>query len=147
MGFTLEVEDQPDLTIPEDTIVRARLKEIKLREFDWTDRQTNEQKHGKALEWWFDVLDDRFPNRSVKGQTDFRVSNHPRNKFRMWAEAILGRELPVGMKIDTDDLTGMVCEISIRHRSDKKDPSKKYEEVDEVMPADGGAGFSDEPPF
>ena len=150
MGYTLEVEDQPDLTIPEDTIVRARLDEIKLHEFDWVDRKKNppENKHSQILQFWFEVTDGEYKGRRIKGETDFRVSNHPRNKFRLWAEALLQRELPVGMKIDTDDLTGLSADVSVRHRPDKRDPSKKFEEVDEVIPINGGSGWgTTDPPF
>jgi hypothetical protein len=153
MGYTAEVEDQPDLTIPEDTIVPARLDEIKIHEFTWTDYKDKDnpgkpmQKTSQVFNWWFEVTGGEYKGRRVKGQTDLRLSNHPRNKFRMWAEALLGRDLPVGMKIDTDDLVGLACELSIKHKADKKDASKKYEEIDEVMPLDGGAGWSQEPPF
>jgi hypothetical protein len=149
MGIQLTVEDQPDLTIPEDTIVRARLDEIKVRGFDWVDRKVTppQQKHSEVLEWWFEVTEGEYKSRKVKGQTDVRVSNHPRNKFRVWAEALLQRTLPVGTAIDTDDVVGLIADLNIRHRPDKKDASKIYEEVDEVMPINGGAGWSDEPPF
>jgi hypothetical protein len=59
---------------------------------------------------------------------------------------LLGRQIPVGMGIDTDDLIGLQAEISIGHRQDKKDALKVWEYVDEVMPVDGGFDLN-EPPF
>jgi len=154
MGYEFECEDQPDLTIPEDTILKARLTEIKLREFEWTDTKATppEKKKGQALEWWWEITDEqrgdgKYKGRKVKGQTDAKLSNHTRNKFRPWAEALLDREIPPGMRINTDDLVGLNAEISIGHRKDKKDPSKVYEQVDEVIPLVGSGAYDDSPPF
>jgi hypothetical protein len=83
--------------------------------------------------------------RRVKGSIDARLSNHPKNQFRMWAEAMLDRQIPVGMVIDTDDLVGLSAEIVIGHRPDKKDPNKVWEEVAGVIPLSGAQ--SSEPPF
>lgn len=146
MGLTFVTEDAPDLTLPEDKIFRAQLKEMKLHTFTWTDYKVSppEQKEGRTLQWWWEVqTNDEYNGRKVKGECDPKLSNHPRNRFRMWAESLLQREIPVGMPIDTDDLVGLTADITIRHRPDKKDPTKKYEEVDEVMPVAGDDG----PPF
>lgn len=152
MGLQFVVEDAPDLTLPEDKIFRAQLVEIKEHSFTWTDRKENPpvERTATTLQWWWQVKSsDEYNGRKVKGECDPKLSNHPRNRFRMWAEALLQRELPLGMQIDSDDLVGLTADITVRHRPDKKDPSKKYEEVDEVMPVtstSGGWG-TDEPPF
>jgi hypothetical protein len=142
-------EDEPDLTIPEDSIVRARLNEIKLRTFEWTDRKTNEQKSGEALEWWWEItsnaLGSQYVGRKVKGQCNPKITNRDGNRFRMWSEALLQREIPVGMEIDTDDLVGLEAEIVVGHKPDKKDPGKVWEEVTDVAPLSDGS--YDEPPF
>lgn len=154
MGLQFTVEDAPDLTIPEDTIVRARLSEIKLHSFTWTDYKDKDQpgvpvqKEGTVLQWWWEVTaNNEYKGRRVKGETDAKITNHPRNKFRAWAETLLGRELPAGIAIDVDDIVGLSADISIGHKADKKDPSKKYEYVDEVIPITGGFSVADEPPF
>lgn len=141
------VEDAPDLTIPEDTIVRARLEEIKEHRFEWTDKKTGERKEGHMLQWWWEVTaENEYNGRKIKGECDAKISSHPRNRFRGWAETLLGRELPPGMPIDTDDLVGLSADISIRHDKDKKDPSKVYERVDEVIPITGAFDVG-APPF
>lgn len=159
MGLQFTVEDAPDLTLPEDTIFRAQLKEMKVHEFKWTDFNdpgspgVGVPKVGQTLQWWWEVKsDNEYNGRKVKGECDPKISNHPRNRFRQWAEALLGRELPQGMTVDIDDLVGLVADITIKHRPDKKDPSKKYEEVNDVITVSssstsGGGGWSDEPPF
>lgn len=154
MGLTFEMTDAPDLTLPEDKIFRAQLVDMKLHEFSWTDYKDKDrpgqpvQKTGRTLQWWWEVKSgDEYNGRKVKGECNPDLSNHPRNRFRPWAEALLNREIPLGMKVDSDDLVGLSADITIRHRPDKKDPAKKYEEVDEVMPIASGVGLSDEPPF
>lgn len=153
MGLQFTVVDAPDLTLPEDKIFRARLVEMKVHTFMWTDHKVSppEQKEGEVLQWWWEVQSqDEYNGRRVKGETDAKISNHPRNRFRLWGESLLGRELPMGMNLDTDDLVGLAADITIRHKPDKKDPAKKYEEVDEVMPATGGQqndGWNSPPPF
>lgn len=153
MGLQFEMTDAPDLTLPEDKIFRAQLKDMKLREFSWTDYKDKDrpgqpvQKTGSTLQWIWEVTStDEYNGRTVRGECRPDLSSHPRNRFRPWAEALLGREIPLGMKIDSDDLVGLSADITIRHRPDKNDPAKKYEEVDEVMPV-SSTGFSDEPPF
>jgi len=148
MGLTFTTEDAPDLTLPEDSIHRAQLQEIKLKEINWTDRKTGEPKSSQLLEWWWEITSstsgDEYVGRKVKGETDAKLTNHPRNKFRMFAEALLGRDIPVGMAVDTDDLTGLTAEIVIGHRQDRKDPAKVWEFVSDVAPV---SGFDDAPPF
>jgi len=147
MGLTFTTEDQPDLTIPADTIHRAKLIELKPREINWIDKKTNEPKSKTLLEWWWEIQGGEYASRRVKGECDAKLSNHPGNRFHNWAETLLGRQIPVGMGLDTDDLLGLQAEISVGHRPDKKDPAKVWEYVDEVMPVSGGFALSDEPPF
>ena len=142
-------EDEPDLTLPDESIHRARLEEITLREFPWTDRDGT-AKTGTTLDWWWKVtqtrLGDEYVGRRVKGECNPKLSNRGNNRFRMWAEALLNREIPVGMAIDTEDLLGLEAEIVIGLRDDKKDPLKKWEFVSDVISVDG-AGFGGEAPF
>jgi hypothetical protein len=150
MGRQYSVEEEKDLTLPEDSIHRARLVEIKEREFTFTDRNNGQQKTGTNLEWWFEVtvpqagLDTDYIGRRVKGECRPKITNRPGNRFREWSEALLGRDIPVGMVIDTDDLLGLEAEICIGHRQDRKDPAKVWEEVTGVIPV---TGQSEKPPF
>lgn len=147
MGYVTTVEDAPPQElIPEDTIVKAKLLEISPREQKWNDKQTGEPKSATFLNWKWEIIGGEFDKKWVWGSCDARLSNHPSNKFRNWSESLLNRQLPVGEPFDTDDLIGLTAEISITHRADKKDPAKKYAEVDEVIPSEGGFAL-DEPPF
>ncbi len=143
-------EDEPDLTLPEDSIHRARLEEIKLRTFTWTDYKAKppEEKEGKTLEWWWEITSTRlgpeYVGRKVKAECNPKLSNKGDNRFRNWAEALLDRQIPVGMAIDTDDLVGLEADIVIGHRKDRKDPNRTWEFVSDVAPTEGGQM---EPPF
>lgn len=145
------VEDEPDRTIPEDTILRARLVDVKEKTINWKDKRTNEAKSADLLEWWFEVTDDRvedglYKERKIKGECNAKLTNHPGNRFRLWAEAILGRELPVGKGVDpVDDLVGLSCDITVKHREYEKNGERRIaEELDEVMPI---SGTDDDVPF
>lgn len=147
MGLQFKVEDAPDLTIPEDYPVRAILKDIELREYEFTDRRTQEKKQGSRLEWKFEVTSDGpYLGRVVRGRTSTSLNNRDGNRFRQWAETLLGRELGVGAGIDADDLLGLACEITVSHEPDRKNPEIKWDRVDEVLPVTGGFNLN-EPPF
>lgn len=142
-------EDEPDLTLPEDSIHRAKLEEVQLRTFEFTDRKTGEKKEGQTLEWWWVItsttLGDEYVGRRVKAECAPKMTNRDGNKLRQWAEALLHREIPVGMAIDTEDLVGLEAEVVIGHRQDKKDSTRMWEFVSDVAPVDGR--FLSEPPF
>lgn len=148
MGLSFTAEDEPDLTVPEDTIIRCQLVEIKPKMINWNDKQTGEAKSRQMLEFWWQVkAPERFSARKLKGECDAKLTNHPDNRFRQWAEALLDRQIPVGMGIDTDDIVGLTADVTVRHEK-SKDGQRIFERVDMVMPASGGGiDQSSTPPF
>jgi hypothetical protein len=146
MSFKAKCEDKPDNTIPEDTIVRAKLTDIILKEIEYV--KNGETKSFEKLYWTFQVADGgpegTWVGKQVRGQTDPELTNEPHNKFRNWSEALLNRDIAVGFQLDTDDLIGMTCKITVKHEEDRRDSNKIWERVDEVLPA---GGFNDAPPF
>lgn len=156
MGMTFVTEDEPDLTIPEDTLVRAKLLEIKPKTINWTIKNGPNagQPASKAmLEWWWEITDTRFPgkdglNRRLKAECEAKLTNNAGNKFRQWAEALLGREVPVGMGIDTDDVVGLSADVTVRHeKSSKPGDDRIFERIEDVIPLGDAFRLSDEPPF
>lgn len=143
-------EDEPDLSLPEGSVHRARLEEIKLRTFNWTDKAGVDQE-GKTLEWWWEItqtsLGEDYVGRKVKGECPPKITNRGDNLFRSWSEALLNRHIPVGMAIDTDDLIGLEAEILIGHKPNKKNPDRPWEQVFQVAPIFGGDQSGAEPPF
>lgn len=147
MGLSFVVQDAPDLTIPEDVILRARLEKIDLREFEWNDKKTGERKQGSNLEWTFEITaEGEYKGRTVRGRTGTDMNNRDGNRLRSWAETLLGRELPVGVAVDADDLVGLSCDLNVRHEPDRKDPERKWERVDNIMPVSSDFALND-PPF
>lgn len=142
--------DEPDLTLDEDTIIRARLDSIEYRTFDWTDRRTGEQKTGEVLEWYWEITSashgEKYVGRKLRGRCSPKSTNREGNKLREWAEALLDRQIPVGMEIDTDDLVGLEAEVVIGHETDRKDASRVWDRVVGVLPLTGGAQDVN-PPF
>lgn len=45
----------------------------------------------------------------IWGSVSLKFTEHPENKLRQWAEAILGVELGVGYELDTDIFVGREC--------------------------------------
>lgn len=153
---TFVVEHEPDLSIPEDTIVRAVVAQIKKEVVPYVDKKTGEDKEFAKLVWWFEVTAPEYTapdgtRRRIKGETDVRITDHPRNRFRQWAETLLGRELAFGVGVSLSDLTGLPCDITIAKEPDRKDPKKFWDRVDEVLPVvstSGAGGWgAEEPPF
>lgn len=147
MGY--KVEDEPDRTLPEDTILRGVLQEVGEKEIGWTDKETGEKKTATLLQWWFKITDKRddglYEGRKVRAECDSRLTNHPGNRFRNIAEALIGRPLSVGTEIDPqDDLVGLPVDLTVSHRHyEAKDGSDRIaEEVDEVIAVSG-----DDAPF
>lgn len=157
MGETFEVVDEKDLSLQENTPYRAQLMELKTETFKWTDFKDKDrpgvpiEKEGKNLVWWWQVYDEdtRHPEtgayRRVRGKCNPKITALPDNTFRLWATAILQRDLPIGFKVDADDLVGGWAYITIKKEKGKND--KVYESVDEVLPAEHFTPTTDEPPF
>lgn len=151
MGYQATVEEAEVVVyelIPANTIHNAVLKDITVQPISWVDKETGQQMNKDLLKWKWEITDGEYTGKWVWGSCDARLDDHPKNKWRNWSETLLGREIPRGMPLDTDDVLGLPAQISIKHRADKKDPARVYVEVDEVLPAgDTGWSFDDKPPF
>lgn len=135
-------EDAPDLTIPLNTPVPAKLVDLRSDSYEWDGRVIHK------LLWFFEVQDPAYRDsdgraRIVRGQTGTRLTNRPGNKFREWAESLLGRSIPVNFTLTREDLIGLSCQITVSHEKDRKNPEVVWDRIEYVMPA---AGF-DQPPF
>jgi probable phosphoglycerate mutase len=53
----------------------------------------------------------------------------------------------LGLTIDVDDLLGLLVDLTVKHEPDRKDPAKKYERVDDLLPIGGDFDLNGEPPF
>lgn len=144
MGYELECNEEQDLTLPKDSLHRARVIEVKVRQVNSLKRPGETF---DVLNFWFEVtvpgdLGPEYIGRKVRGETFATLNSRPDCKLRLWGEALLGRKIPVGMRIDVlEDFIGLEAEILIGHRQDRNDPHKIYEEVADVIPLEENSGY------
>lgn len=145
--------------LPEDTAFPARLVAV-------TENRTEfqYQAHHKPVKegrknvgdtgvvskwrWEFEITDGDYSGLHAWGDTEDQLNNHPDNKVRQWGETLRGAEFEIGEGINTDDLIGLPCLITVRHEDPRprKDGTNFYPcPVQDVFPADALA--TDEPPF
>lgn len=139
--------------IDDDSIYAANVVGVKLVEKPYTDDDGNKV---KKIEFKFALIDEDGPHDgdNLWGETPPRFNTHPECKLRNWASAILGSDLPVGYRLDTDVLVGNVVRVVIgkKEYNDKDGNPKTRNLVKDVMPtADNMARMSsatpDEEPF
>lgn len=149
IGYTLTVEDGPeDRKLPENTLLRATLLEIKKETVNYTDRQSGLPASFDKFTWWFQITsDDKYNGRRVKGRTPALMSDRGGQQLREWVQTMRNVDsLPVGEKFDTDSLLGLPVELLVKHVPDSRDPSKTWEEVEMLSPISGGYDVNN-PPF
>ena len=101
--------------IPEDTILRAEVVEVKQETKPFKDDDGNPV---VKVVFQFKVTDDDFTRQRVWGETPVTFTNHPDCKLRSWMQEIMGGEIDVvGTKVNTDDLVGCECRIVVGNRS------------------------------
>ena len=140
-----EVQHQVDL--PTNTLLRAKLKELEVRTIPFTDRKTGAPSSFEKLNWVFEITQqgDYF-GKTVRAETSAFLSDSPYNVFRNWAEALLQRPLDLGQVLNEGDLIGLPALITVKYEEDRKDSTKKWARVEDVISV-GGDAFGDEPPF
>jgi hypothetical protein len=127
------VTDEPQYeTIPEGSLLIARVEAIAQKTINYADKKTGQPASFDVLEWSFKIIDQqadggRWVNRKPRGKTDAKATNRDGDKFREWAEAIMAREITVGTIVDTDDLVDRTCCVEISLRAGKD--GRIWEEV------------------
>lgn len=144
--MAFEVQHQVEL--PTNTFLRAKLKELESKTVPYTDKKTGEQKEFTKLNWIFEITQDgEYFGKTVRAETSAYLSDSPYNTFRLWAEALLQRPLDLGQVLNETDLIGLSALITIRFEEDRRDSTKKYPRVEDVIPLDPASAAYDEPPF
>lgn len=132
MGIDLVLEESDfagyieDGTIYEATVLNIGLRERKIRDEDV-----------KRIEFKFRLnADDAHDGQLIWGSTSTRFIDHPNCKLKNWAEALLGRELPSGYRLNTDDLLERRCRVVISKRewTNKDGEEQVRNEVRDVIP-------------
>lgn len=125
---------------PANTLLRAKLKDLTVREIPRRDGGTFER-----LNWVFEITaQGDFFGKTVRADTSADFSDSQYNQPRAWSEALLQRQLAPGQMLSESDLIGLPADITVRYEDDRKDPSKKWARVDDVYTA---SDDSELPPF
>jgi hypothetical protein len=112
MGIIVEVEESGFTGFIEDgEILDATVVTVELREKPFIDERTGEKV--KKFEFKFRVEGGDHDGQFIWGETATRLTDHPDNRLRNWAEALLGQRLPPLAKFNTDDLQDRSCRIIV----------------------------------
>lgn len=121
--------------LPEDSY-RVLIEEIE-------EGETNENKLPQ-LKFKLKVMEGPMEGKTITDfvvlkQNDGKVNNIGLGRIRAYAQAILGEEAAAGDSIDTDELRGGSCTITVKHRTykDKKSGEEKVSaDIKKVLPND-----------
>lgn len=134
MGLILELEESDFAGfIADGTIYTAKVVNVGLRE----RKARNEgEDPTKRIEFKFKLIsDDSHDGQDIWGSTSTKFVDHPKCKLKGWSEAILGRNLPVRYKLDTDDLLDRECRVVVSYRTwQQGDETRERNEISDVIP-------------
>jgi hypothetical protein len=146
------MEHEDEWKLPEEFPMPAELSKVEEKSFPYKIK-SGPNKGDDAVfvkwEWEFKIIDGEYAGLRAWGETEPKLTNHPDNKVRQWAETLRGAEFDMGEGLDTDDLIGLPCVITVAHLKEEKKnaPGEFYYKtpVADVFPADSLG--NDEPPF
>lgn len=146
MGFTFDLEESDFKGfIPDGEILAARVIGVEVKKQPFQDKETGDDVF--KVEFKFVVTDDDSPYDGVIiwGKTGTKFNNHPYCKLYTWSQAVLGMELPVDYRLDTDDLLDQDCRILVKlsEYTDKTGASKERNDVADVLPSRSNMGNFD----
>lgn len=132
---TMSNEDQYKL--PKDTLLPAVLKSVEEKVINYVNKNGKDDSFTKWT-WEFEIVDGDYMGLHAWGDTEPRLTNHPDNKVRQWAETLRGAAFEMGEGLDTDDLLGLTCVIVVDNvEHTKKNGEKSYlTPVIDVLPVD-----------
>lgn len=143
-------EAQEFNTFPDDTILHLKVEAVEVKNV--------ESKRGdwQKLEWQFKILGiqvigdgspvELYENQiagNIWGSCSFKLTDHPENKLRLWAEAVLQvPELGIGYELDTDHFIGRevrgVTSTYEKRSKDRQGNPYKGQQVDSLLQMGGG---------
>lgn len=128
------VEKYVQKLMPEGQPLAAKLIEVVEEEpFDLPDKVTGEARTIQRARWRFEITAGEYAGWKASGRTDVTINNNPRNKFFAWSKALLhDSQLDEGDPVDTDYMIGRECYIVLKNRPDRNDPSRIWQDVEDV---------------
>lgn len=149
--------EENSYALPADTPFQAVLQSVEEKTIEYFKKdkdgnRTNEKDSFSKWVWTFDITEGEYAGMRAWGETRDSMSTHPDNKVRQWAETLTGKQFGIGDGLDTDDLLGLPCIITVRH--DEPRPKANGDgffygtPVDDVFPSDAlGTAPASDPPF
>lgn len=139
--------EEAEFKLPKEVALPAVLNAVEEKEIPYTDKKTGKPAVFRKWQWEFEVTDGPYMGLRAWADTENRLTNHPDNKVRLFAEALFSAEFEIGQDLDTDDLLGLPCEIVVDNVvHEKKNGDLSYLcPVVQVWPA--GTSAPDEAPF
>ena len=118
--------EQSEYAFPEDLLMPAILEEVEVRTINYT--RDGKEKSFDKWRWTFQIVEGDYAGLKLYGETEDRLTTHPDNKVRQWAEVLRGVAFEVGEGLDTDDLLGLPCVVTALHEDPrpKKDGTMFY---------------------
>jgi hypothetical protein len=122
--------DESEYPLPADELLPAVLQSVteKTTKFTWKPHhkavQEGREKAGtegviEKWEWTFSITDGEYAGLRAWGETPPFLSTREDNKVGQWGTALRGggaeNAYQVGDAIDTDDLVGLPCMITVQH--------------------------------
>ena len=150
---TSTMREESEYRLPENTPFPAVLESVSTRTIKYT--RDGQEKSFDKWEWVFKITEGEYAGMEAYGESEDRLTNHPDNKVRQWAETLRDAPFEIGEGLNTDDLLGLPCVITVSHGEPrpKKDGTNFYPcPVQDVFPEGTEAGqfgrnAEDEPPF
>lgn len=138
-----EVTEESPWKLPEETPLPASLTKVELKEFEFTVKKgpnAGKKDMFRKWEWEFTITDGEFAGLHAWGETEAKISiitDGSRNKAAQWCETLRDAPFDIGEGVDTDDLIGLPCAITVKHDArDRSDGQGKFysEPVTDVFP-------------
>lgn len=105
--------EQSEYALPEDVLLPAILETVEVRTINY--KRDGKDKSFDKWVWTFQITDGDYAGLHAYGETEDRLTSHPDNKVRQWAEVLRGIGFEVGEGLDTDDLLGLPAVITVKH--------------------------------
>lgn len=135
------MREESEYRFPENTPLPVILESVDEKEIPYTDKKTGKPAKFTKWEWVFQITEGEFAGLRVYGETEPKLTNHPDNKVRQWAETLRDAPFEIGEGLNTDDLLGLPAVVTVFHGDPrpKKDGTKFYPcPVQDVFPEGTG---------
>lgn len=122
-----QMQNEDEYKLPEDVLLPAVLEEVNVKTINY--KRDGKDKSFDKWEWVFQITDGDYAGLKAWGETEDRLTNHPDNLVRQWAEVLRGGiAFDIGEGLNTDDLLGLPAVITVKHGEprEKKDGGKFY---------------------